>query len=83
MRKHAITALNSARNQGRMARIQESINMGIDTRKKWVATLDSKTRIAHAYLDQQVVDYDEYFEEQEEAVKANEVLYELMKEGKA
>ena len=28
-------------------------------------------------------DYDEYFEEQEEAVKANEVLYELMKEGKA
>lgn len=62
MRKHAITALNSARNQGRMARIQESINMGIDTRKKWVATLDAKTRIAHAYLDQQVVDYDEYFE---------------------
>ena len=62
MEKHARTAIISALNQGRLARIEEANNKGIEVNKQWNAVLDSRTRIAHAHLDGQVKPYDEPFE---------------------
>lgn len=61
MKKHARTALISARNQGRLARMQEAEKMGIHVKKKWNAVLDERTRLAHAQLDGQIVDMDKPF----------------------
>lgn len=61
MEKHARTALISARNQGRLARMQEAEKKGIKTRKRWEAVLDERTRLAHAQLDGQIVNLNEDF----------------------
>lgn len=59
---HARTMVTSAQNQGRMARLQEAKNeKGINVKKKWLATLDNRTRYGHAILDGQVKDIDEPF----------------------
>jgi hypothetical protein len=62
MNKHARTMLTSARNQARLERIKESNERGIETKKRWLATLDSRTRFAHGYLDQVTVNFNESFE---------------------
>jgi SPP1 gp7 family putative phage head morphogenesis protein len=51
MQMHARTALNSARNQARLKRIEDGEKMGLKIYKEWSATLDFRTRIAHANLD--------------------------------
>lgn len=59
---HARTMVTSAQNQGRMTRLQEAKNeKGINVKKKWLATLDMRTRFSHARLDGQVKDIDEPF----------------------
>lgn len=59
---HARTMVTSAQNQGRMARLREAKNeKGINVKKKWLATLDMRTRFGHAILDGQVKDIDEPF----------------------
>lgn len=61
MTRYARTAMTGAQNAGRMEMLHEAQDMGINVKKKWLATLDSRTRDTHADLDGQVVDVDEPF----------------------
>ena len=61
MRMHARTALTGAQNAGRIEAMHEQQDMGIEVKKKWIATLDDRTRDTHAELDGQTVDVDEPF----------------------
>lgn len=61
MRMHTRTALTGAQNAGRIEAMHEQQEMGIEVKKKWIATLDDRTRDTHAQLDGQVVDVDEPF----------------------
>lgn len=60
--RNARTMTTSAENAGRMDRFEEAKEMGIKMKKTWVATLDDRTRDAHALLDGQTVDIDEPFD---------------------
>lgn len=57
----ARTAVNGAQNAGRMDRLHEAEEMGIEVRKKWLATLDQRTRDTHQALDGQEQPIDEPF----------------------
>ena len=57
----ARTAVTAAENAGRMDSYHAAEKMGIKLRKKWLATLDGRTRHAHAILDGQTVDVDKPF----------------------
>lgn len=61
MNLFARTAITGAQNAGRMERLHEATEMGVKVKKKWLATLDDRTRDAHADLDGQEVDIDEKF----------------------
>lgn len=61
MARYAATAMTSAQNAGRMETMERAKGMGIKVRKKWIATLDARTRDSHAELDGQVVDIDQPF----------------------
>lgn len=60
--RNARTMTTAAENAGRMDRYGEAKEMGIKMKKTWVATLDDRTRDAHALLDGQTVDIDEPFD---------------------
>nr|DAZ16669.1 MAG TPA: minor capsid protein [Caudoviricetes sp.] len=55
------TAVTGAQNAGRMDAYTAAEKMGIHVRKQWLATLDNRTRHAHAMLDGQTVDNDKPF----------------------
>lgn len=57
----ARTAVTAAENAGRMDSYHAAEKMGIKLRKEWLATLDGRTRHAHATLDGQTVDVDKPF----------------------
>lgn len=57
----ARTAVTGAQNAGRMDAYTAAEKMGIHVRKQWLATLDNRTRHAHAMLDGQTVDNDKPF----------------------
>lgn len=57
----ARTAVTGAQNAGRMASYAAAEKMGIKLKKQWIATLDGRTRHAHAILDGQTVDIDKPF----------------------
>ena len=61
MRTFARTAMTGAQNAGRQKQMEDAEELGIKVKKKWVATLDSRTRDAHQDLDGQEVDIDEPF----------------------
>ena len=61
MTRYARTAMTSAQNAGRMETMERAKGMGIKCKKRWLATLDKRTRDAHADLDGQVVDVGEPF----------------------
>ena len=61
MVRYARTAMTSAQNAGRIEAMHDAIKMGIKVKKHWDATLDNRTRDAHADLDGQVADVDEPF----------------------
>lgn len=61
MTRYARTAMTSAQNAGRMEMLHEADDDGIHTKKKWIATLDSRTRDAHADLDGETAEIDEPF----------------------
>lgn len=61
MTMFARTAITGAQNAGRMDMLHNAQDMGIKVKKKWLATLDQRTRDAHRDLDGQVVDIDEPF----------------------
>lgn len=70
IRTHARTMYTSAQNQGRLIRYQEAEEMGIKTKKQWLATLDDRTRYTHQELDGQIRELDEPFE-----VEGYEIMY--------
>lgn len=60
--RNARTMTTGIENAGRVASYKRANDMGIETQKQWLATLDSRTRHWHASLDGETVDYDEPFE---------------------
>ena len=57
----ARTAVTGAQNAGRMDSYAAAQKMGIKLKREWVATLDKRTRHAHAMLDGQQADIDKPF----------------------
>lgn len=70
MRTFARTAMTGAQNAGRQARMEDAEEEGVMVKKRWVATLDDRTRDTHADLDGQEVPVDEPFE-----VDGFEIMY--------
>ena len=62
MERYARTAMTAAQNGGRIEMMREADDEGVHTKKKWIATLDDRTRDAHADLDGETADIDEPFE---------------------
>ena len=62
MTRYARTAMTSAQNSGRMEMLHRAKGMGIQCKKVWLATLDSRTRDAHGKMDGQKVDVDDDFQ---------------------
>ena len=61
MIRYARTAITGAQNAGRMETMHRAQGIGIQCKKVWLATLDSRTRDSHRKLDGQVKDIDEPF----------------------
>lgn len=57
----ARTAVTGAQNAGRLDTYRAAQDMGIKLKKRWLATLDNRTRHAHAMLDGKTVDVDKPF----------------------
>lgn len=66
----ARTAVTGAQNAGRMDSYAAAEKMGVKLKKQWLATLDGRTRHAHAMLDGQTVDVDKPFK-----VDGNEIMF--------
>lgn len=61
MVRYARTAMTGAQNSGRIEMLTRAKGMGIKVKKKWMATLDSRTRDSHQAMDGEVVDVEEKF----------------------
>lgn len=66
----ARTATTAAQNAGRMDSYHAAEGMGIKLKKEWLATLDGRTRHAHARLDGQTAETDKPFH-----VDGYEIMY--------
>lgn len=62
MRLFARTGMTGAQNAGRQELMEEAEEDGIKVKKRWVATLDDRTRDTHQILDGQEVPVSEPFE---------------------
>lgn len=49
------TSITGAENLGRLNAFERAQELGIDLLQEWIATLDTRTRIAHRYMDGQKV----------------------------
>ena len=58
---YARTAMTCAQNSGRMEMLRQSKDMGINVKKKWMATHDARTRDSHIHLDGQVAEVEKPF----------------------
>lgn len=58
----ARTATTSAENGGRIDSYKRAEAMGIDLKKEWIATLDSRTRHSHRQLDRVSIPLDDGFD---------------------
>ena len=61
MMTFARTSITGAQNAGRQAQMEDAEEEGIKVKKRWVATLDNRTREAHQDLDGQEVPVDQPF----------------------
>lgn len=61
MKTHARTLMTGAQNAGRVERIRQADNLGLEVLKEWMATLDSHTRDSHADIDGEQVPVDAKF----------------------
>ena len=59
--RNARTAMTSAQNRGRIDAYGRAKDLGIDMKKVWLSTLDSRTRHSHVVMDGEKVDLDEVF----------------------
>ena len=64
MVRYAQTAMAGAQNSGRVETMKRAETMGIRVKKLWIATLDERTRDAHADLDGKTALPDEPFQSQ-------------------
>lgn len=64
MTRYARTAMTGAQNAGRIGAMNDALGMGIKVKKEWIATLDSRTRDAHADLDGQTAEVNKPFKSQ-------------------
>jgi SPP1 gp7 family putative phage head morphogenesis protein len=62
MRTFARTSVTSAQNAGRIEQMHDAEDMGIKVKKRWLATLDDRTRDTHQELDGEEEPVDEPFE---------------------
>lgn len=60
--RYARTAMTGAENAGRQDAYKRAADMGVNLQRRWVATLDMRTRHEHRLLDMQVRNIDEPFE---------------------
>ena len=60
--RNARTMMTGVQNAGRMDAYKRANNLGIETQKTWLATLDSRTRHWHRELDGKTLPMDEPFE---------------------
>lgn len=65
----ARTAVTGAQNAGRMDSYHAAEKMGIRMKKEWLATLDNRTRHAHAMLDGQKAEVDKPFKVDGEEIR--------------
>lgn len=65
----ARTAVTGAQNAGRMDSYHAAEKMGIRMKKEWLATLDNRTRHAHAILDGQQAEVDKPFKVDGEEIR--------------
>jgi SPP1 gp7 family putative phage head morphogenesis protein len=61
MTRYARTAMTSAQNSGRMEMLHRAQGLGVQCKKVWLATLDSRTRDSHQHMDGKKADVDEKF----------------------
>lgn len=59
--RNARTMYTGAENRGRQDSYTRAQRMGIDIRKKWIATLDERTRDSHRAVDGEIVELNEKF----------------------
>lgn len=57
----ARTAVTGAQNAGRQVVYNKAKEMGLPIKKRWIATLDGRTRHEHGMADGQTVDLDDFF----------------------
>ena len=57
----ARTAFTGAQNAGRMDSYKFANDIGIKVRKRWVATIDARTRHSHQILDGETVEWNKKF----------------------
>lgn len=60
--RNARTSVTSAENKGRMDMLHDAQKKGVIAHKIWIAAHDSRTREAHAELDGEETEEEEYFE---------------------
>jgi len=60
--RNARTTVTSAENKGRMDMLHDAESKGVKTLKVWLASIDDRTREAHALLDGQEQEIDDPFE---------------------
>ena len=61
MRLFARTAITGAQNAGRQEQMREAVAMGLEVNKRWIATMDSRTRDSHRAIEGEEVPQDENF----------------------
>lgn len=59
--RNARTAFTGAQNAGRIEGLHQAQRLGINVKKKWLATLDGRTRDSHRKLDGQIQEVDDPF----------------------
>ena len=60
--RNARTMMTGVQNAGRIDAFERALKLGIPVKKRWIATLDSRTRHWHRELDGEIVECDEPFE---------------------
>ena len=59
--RNARTYITAAQNKGRIDSYERAEKLGIKTNKKWIATLDDRTRVEHRHLDGVSIPYSDVF----------------------
>lgn len=59
--RNARTYITAAQNKGRIDSYERAEKLGIETNKKWIATLDDRTRVEHRHLDGVSIPYSDVF----------------------